>query len=57
MLCIVTHTATTLRTGDHSLPRIDAQIFKQSDQDIVDYGRRGMSYVSVRVYMLMIANQ
>ena len=28
MLCIVTQTATTLRTGDHSFPRIEAQIYE-----------------------------
>ena len=27
MLCRVTQTATTLKTGDHSFPRIEAQIW------------------------------
>lgn len=31
MLCRVTHTAETLRTGDHSVPRIEAQIYDTSE--------------------------
>jgi hypothetical protein len=31
ILCRVTHTAETLRTGDHSVPRIEAQIYNASD--------------------------
>jgi hypothetical protein len=32
ILCKVTQTAVTLRTGDHSFPRIEAQIFGAGDE-------------------------
>lgn len=35
MLCSVTHTEMTLRTGDHSLPRMDAQIYRHFCQHLV----------------------
>lgn len=44
MLCRVMHTAETLRTGDHSVPRIEAQIYNTSETT-----RRADLYASIEL--------
>jgi hypothetical protein len=53
ILCRVTHTAETLRTGDHSVPRIEAQIYGASD--VPQHAEFGMdrTHMSIGVYMLI----
>ena len=54
MLWIVTQTETTLRTGDHSLPRIDAHIFGNSGSTGVARCGQDETHMAIGVYVLMV---
>jgi hypothetical protein len=54
MLCRVTQTATTLRTGDHSFPSIDAQIYNEGTNRVILARKRrdGRTHMTIGIHVL-----